>query len=127
VRRDSSEPLYVISVAAKLVECHPQTLRTYERMGLVAPRRSASNVRLYSDSDIETLRQIQRLTQEMGVNLAGVEIILSLLERVDRLQDEVERLRRDLEMGPKRLNPPATFEAHIRVVETSEDQGGQGY
>jgi len=124
VRRDSSEPLYVISVAAKLVDCHPQTLRTYERMGLVAPRRSASNVRLYSDNDIETLRQIQRLTQEMGVNLAGVEIIMSLLERVDRLQDEVERLRRDLDHGPRRLNPAATFEAHIRVIDNSEDQGG---
>lgn len=123
MRRDSSEPLYVISVAAKLVDCHPQTLRTYERMGLVAPRRSASNVRLYSDNDIETLRQIQRLTQEMGVNLAGVEIIMSLLERVERLQDEVERLQRDLHHGPRRLNPPAGFEAHIRVVEGPEDQG----
>ncbi len=123
MRRDSSEPLYVISVAAKLVDCHPQTLRTYERMGLVAPRRSASNVRLYSDNDIETLRQIQRLTQEMGVNLAGVEIILSLLDRVERLQDEIERLRRDVHQGPKRLNPPATFEAHIRVVDESEGRG----
>lgn len=123
MRRDSSEPLYVISVAAKLVDCHPQTLRTYERMGLVSPRRSASNVRLYSDRDIEILRQIQRLTQEMGVNLAGVEIILSLLERVERLQDEVERLHRDLHHGPRRLNPPARFEAEIRIVEGPEDQG----
>jgi MerR family transcriptional regulator/heat shock protein HspR len=86
------EPVYVISVAAKMVEMHPQTLRLYERLGLLKPARQGSN-RLYSDQDIARLRQIQRLTQDMGVNLAGVEIILNLLERIEELQDEVERVR----------------------------------
>ncbi len=121
MRRDSGEPLYVISIAARLVNCHPQTLRTYERMGLIAPRRSDNNVRLYSDADIELLRQIQRLTQEMGVNLAGVEIVLNLLNRIEALQEELERLRRDLELGPRRLNPPAQPTAEVRVVDSSEE------
>ena len=68
---NNDEPVYYISVAARLVQCHPQTLRTYERLGLVNPRRTRSNVRLYSQRDIERLGQIQRLTQELGVNLAG--------------------------------------------------------
>jgi MerR family transcriptional regulator/heat shock protein HspR len=86
------EPVYVISVAAKMVDMHPQTLRLYERLGLLKPARQGSN-RLYSDQDIARLRQIQRLTQDMGVNLAGVEIILNLLERIEELQDEIERVR----------------------------------
>jgi MerR family transcriptional regulator/heat shock protein HspR len=86
------DPVYVISIAAKMVEMHPQTLRLYERMGLIKPARSGSN-RLYSEEDIERLRQIQRLTQEMGVNLAGVEVILNLLEKIDALQAELERVR----------------------------------
>ena len=88
----SREPAYVISIAAARVGMHPQTLRLYEKMGLVAPARRGSN-RLYSDEDIDRLRQIQRLTQEMGVNLAGVEIILNLLEQVTELQAELEDLR----------------------------------
>jgi MerR family transcriptional regulator/heat shock protein HspR len=86
------EPSYVISIAAERVGMHPQTLRLYERVGLVKPARRGSN-RLYSDQDIERLRQIQRLTQDMGVNLAGVEIILNLLEQINQLQEEVERYR----------------------------------
>lgn len=86
------EPAYVISVAAARVGVHPQTLRLYERVGLVKPARRGSN-RLYSDDDIERLRQIQRLTQEMGVNLAGVEIILNLLEQINQLQAELEETR----------------------------------
>jgi MerR family transcriptional regulator, heat shock protein HspR len=88
----ANEPVYVISIAAKKVDMHPQTLRLYERMGLVKPARLGSN-RLYSDADIERLRQIQRLTQEMGVNLAGVEVILNLLEKIDQLQSELEAFR----------------------------------
>jgi MerR family transcriptional regulator/heat shock protein HspR len=88
----SREPSYVISIAAARVNMHPQTLRLYERVGLVKPARRGSN-RLYSDEDIERLRQIQRLTQEMGVNLAGVEIILSLLEQINELQQELDETR----------------------------------
>jgi len=121
MRRDSGEPLYVISIAARLVNSHPQTLRTYERMGLIAPRRSDNNVRLYSDADIELLRQIQRLTQDMGVNLAGVEIVLNLLNRIESLQEELERLRRDLELGPRQLNPPVQPTAEVRVMDSSTE------
>lgn len=86
------EPVYVISIASQRVGVHPQTLRLYERQGLVKPARRGSN-RLYSESDIERLRQIQNLTQHMGVNLAGVEIILNLLDRVRLLEAELDRAR----------------------------------
>src|SRR6266851_8143803 len=86
------DPVYVISIAARMVEMHPQTLRLYERLGLLKPARQGSN-RLYSDYDIARLRQIQRFTQDMGVNLAGVEVILNLLERIEELQDEIEQAR----------------------------------
>lgn len=86
------EPVYVISIAAKMVDMHPQTLRLYERLGLLKPARQGLN-RLYSEHDIARLRQIQRLTQDMGVNLAGVEIILNLLEKIEELQDELEQSR----------------------------------
>jgi MerR family transcriptional regulator/heat shock protein HspR len=88
----SREPLYVISVAAARVGLHPQTLRSYEREGLVKPARRGTS-RLYSEYDLERVRQIQRLTQEMGVNLAGVEVILNLLEQLGELREELEQLR----------------------------------
>jgi MerR family transcriptional regulator/heat shock protein HspR len=101
-RPDGDEPLYTISIAARLVRpekptepIHPQTLRMYERIGLVTPKRVGKN-RLYSDRDIERLRQIQRFTQEMGVNLAGVEVILGLLERMEQMQREMDETRRAL-------------------------------
>jgi len=81
---------YMISVAAELAGMHPQTLRVYEQRGLVRPQRTAGNTRLYSDWDIERLRLIQRLTSELGLNLAGV-------ERVLRLEDDLQQLRRRLE------------------------------
>ena len=83
-------PRYMISVAAELVGMHPQTLRIYEQKGLVRPQRTAGNTRLYSDADVERLRLIQRLTTELGLNLAGV-------ERVLYMEDELQRLRRRLE------------------------------
>jgi MerR family transcriptional regulator/heat shock protein HspR len=79
----------VISVAAKLVEIHPQTLRMYERLGLLRPARTDHNIRLYSDEDIERCRQIQRLTS-VGLNLAGVEMVLDLLERMEAMRRELE-------------------------------------
>lgn len=87
---DSDKPLYVISVAAELVDMHPQTLRLYERKGLIEPSRSAGKTRLYSQRNIEQLREIRRLTQELGVNLAGVEEIIRLRERLDNLQSNME-------------------------------------
>ncbi|GAB4464556.1 MAG: hypothetical protein OHK0029_34610 [Armatimonadaceae bacterium] len=103
-RPKREEPLYTISVAAKLVridkpdepDIHPQTLRMYERLGLVTPKRIGKN-RLYSDRDIERIRRIQEYTQVMGVNLAGVEIILNLLERMEEMQQEIDTMRSLLE------------------------------
>ncbi len=89
-RARTDRPLYMISVAAELAGVHPQTLRIYERKHLVCPQRSAGNTRLYSDSDIERLRLIQQLTNE-GVNLAGVEHILTLREQLQQMMDELER------------------------------------
>ncbi len=87
---DLDKPLYVISVAAELVDMHPQTLRLYERKGLIEPSRSAGKTRLYSQRNIEQLREIRRLTQELGVNLAGVEEIIRLRQRLDQLQNSME-------------------------------------
>lgn len=89
MNRDS-QPVYMIGVAAQLCGVHPQTLRQYERLGLVAPSRVGAKNRLYSENDIRRVRRIQRLTQHLGVNLAGVEIILRLL-------DDMEEIRQDLE------------------------------
>jgi MerR family transcriptional regulator, heat shock protein HspR len=83
-------PRYMISVAAELVGMHPQTLRIYESKGLIRPKRTAGNTRLYSEADLERLRLIQQLTTELGLNLAGVEHVL-------RLQDELVRMRRRLD------------------------------
>jgi len=103
VKRASEEPLYVISVAARLADVHPQTLRIYERKGLLNPAR-VRNRRRYSESDIEQCRLIQELTQEMGINLAGVKMILDLrrnLEfmssRIKALEAELEEARREME------------------------------
>jgi MerR family transcriptional regulator/heat shock protein HspR len=85
------EPMYVISVAARLVNMHPQTLRYYERAGLVKPTRSRGYIRLYSRRDIERVRKIARLTDELGVNLAGVEVILRLTETLEQVQGELDK------------------------------------
>ena len=84
-----SEPLFVISVAARLVEMHPQTLRKYEREGLIAPSRTQGNLRLYSDRDIERLRQVKYLVEERGLNLAGVQLALDLTRRLRDLRARV--------------------------------------
>lgn len=88
--------MYVISVAAELAGVHPQTLRIYERKGLVQPQRTAGNTRRYSEQDIELLRKIQRLTNE-GVNLAGVMRILQLEDELERLHERTEELALNLE------------------------------
>ncbi len=82
---------YTISAVAELFEIHPQTLRLYEREGLLKPSRSDGNTRLYEDADIERLEVILSLTRDLGVNLAGVEIILNMRERMDKMQSEFER------------------------------------
>ena len=89
-------PRYMISVAADLVGMHPQTLRIYEAKGLVTPQRTAGNTRLYSEADLERLRLINRLTQELGLNLAGVEHVIRLEEQMRRMQRTMERLEREM-------------------------------
>ena len=89
-------PRYMISVAAELVGMHPQTLRMYEQKGLVQPKRTAGNTRLYSEADLERLRLIQKLTGELGLNLAGVEAVLGLEEQLRRMQARMERLEREM-------------------------------
>ena len=89
-------PRYMISVAADLVGMHPQTLRIYEQKGLVSPKRTAGNTRLYSEADLERLRLINQLTQELGLNLAGVEHVIRLEEQLRRMQSRMARLEREM-------------------------------
>ena len=92
----NDHPRYMISVAAELVGMHPQTLRIYEQKGLVRPKRTAGNTRLYSDADLERLRLIQRLTTELGLNLAGVEHVLRLEDELKRMAARLDRLEREM-------------------------------
>jgi MerR family transcriptional regulator/heat shock protein HspR len=131
--RDKDKPLYVISVAAELVDMHPQTLRLYERKGLIEPSRSAGKTRLYSQRNIEQLREIRRLTQELGVNLAGVEEIIRLRQKLDVLQSRMEeridtlheRLQLELkgaralpaQAGPGRREEPVDDDLHAEIEE----------
>lgn len=99
------EPCYVISVAARMVGMHAQTLRYYERAGIIAPSRSQGRIRLYSQADIARLRQIQRLIADLGVNLAGAEIILRLNDRIREMDEEVGRLRAEMQRLRDRYLP----------------------
>ena len=92
----NDRPKYMISVAADLVGMHPQTLRIYEQKGLVRPQRTAGGTRLYSEADVERLLVIQRLTTELGLNLAGVELVLRLEDELRKAHAQVERLQREL-------------------------------
>lgn len=98
------EPVYVISVAAELAGMHPQTLRSYEKSGLIEPQRSSGNVRRYSDRDIRRLKKIQRLTQEEGLNLAGVKMVLDLRETVRQMRRRADRLEQELDRMMDRLH-----------------------
>ena len=91
---EHDRPRYMISVAAELVGMHPQTLRIYETKGLVRPKRTPGNTRLYSEADLERLRLIQRLTTELGLNLAGVETVMRLEDELGRVRVRLERLER---------------------------------
>ncbi|KYJ87599.1 heat shock protein transcriptional repressor HspR [Sulfurovum riftiae] len=90
------EPVYLISVVATMLNIHPQTLRQYEREGLVEPSRTQGRMRLYSQRDIDRMKLILRLTRQMGVNLAGVDIVLQLKEQIDQMQKEIDQLREEL-------------------------------
>jgi MerR family transcriptional regulator, heat shock protein HspR len=97
-------PRYMISVAAELVGMHPQTLRIYEAKGLVRPKRTPGNTRLYSEADLERLRLIQRLTTGLGLNLAGVESVLRLEDELERLRNRMARLEREMREEVRRVH-----------------------
>jgi MerR family transcriptional regulator/heat shock protein HspR len=123
-------PRYMISIAAELVGMHPQTLRIYEQKGLVRPKRTAGNTRLYSESDLERLRVIQKLTTELGLNLAGVEIVLRLEDELKKAHGRIARLQRQLREEVEQVHrtyrrelvvyePPAKLERQVWTSRSS--------
>jgi MerR family transcriptional regulator/heat shock protein HspR len=110
---------YTISAVAELYEIHPQTLRLYEREGLLKPSRSIGNTRLYSDSDLERLEVILSLTRDLGVNLAGVEIILNMREKMDAMQREFERFFDYIRNHAKDISPNKNFSDTEAIIPIS--------
>jgi MerR family transcriptional regulator, heat shock protein HspR len=104
MEHEEERPRYVISVAAQILHLHPQTLRLYEREGLVEPRRTGGKIRLYSEQDLDRIRRITRLTTDLGVNLAGAEIILSMRERILEMRREMDQARREMEQLRRMLS-----------------------
>ena len=104
---DRDKPLYMISVVSELLEIHPQTLRLYEREGFICPRRTKGNTRLYSERDVEDVRRVLHLTRELGVNLAGVEVVLEMRRKMERMrldmEEKVEFLRREMKKELERI------------------------
>ncbi len=102
------EPVYLISIVAKILDIHPQTLRQYERENLIKPSRSNGRVRLYSQRDIDKIKLILRLTRDLGVNLAGVDIILRLKEQMEEMEKEIAELRDEIStLTNNRSVPPS--------------------
>jgi MerR family transcriptional regulator/heat shock protein HspR len=104
---DHDEPAFIISVAARMLGVHAQTLRYYERVGIIVPSRSTGRIRLYSQSDINRVRRVQKLIDELGVNLAGAEVIMDMSAKIRALEEENERLRGELQrLRDRRLPAP---------------------
>ena len=97
MNRDQNEPRYVISVAARILGIQTHTLRYYERIGVIEPSRSRGNIRLYSERDLEQLRRVKTLIEDLGVNLAGAEVILRMTRQISELQHRVRQLEEELE------------------------------
>jgi MerR family transcriptional regulator/heat shock protein HspR len=95
-RNSYTEPVYLISVVAQILEIHPQTLRQYEREGLITPSRTNGKIRLYSQKDIDHIKYVLRLTRELGINLAGVDLILQLNSKIEALEANVEKYKTKL-------------------------------
>jgi len=100
------EPVYLISIVSKILDIHPQTLRQYERENLITPSRSDGRIRLYSQRDIDRIKLILRLTREMGVNLAGVDVALRLKEQIDAMEQEIAELRHQLAQARNSTSVP---------------------
>jgi MerR family transcriptional regulator/heat shock protein HspR len=112
--------LFMISVVSEMLGIHPQTLRIYEREGFIKPKRSGGNTRLYSEEDVEKLEMIRRLTRELGVNLAGVEVILSMRDKMEQMKRDMEEtiqlLRDDLEREMRRREEMRTAIVPVRRI-----------
>ena len=119
------EPCYIISVAAKLVRMHPQTLRYYERLGLIRPARSDGKIRLYSVRDIDRLQQIHAYISDLGVNLAGVEVILKMTEQMAEMERQMTRLREELTAEIRRLRQALGEPVEAEVASPGPDAGAR--
>ena len=119
---DKQRPKYSISVVAQMFEVHPQTLRLYEREGLVKPQRTDRNTRMYCDEDVERLKSILNLTQQMGVNLAGVEVVLRMREQMDHMRSNMEELLLKLRDKIEREFTVRDFEEIEGLVPMGEKQ-----
>ena len=109
------EPVYLISVVASVLDIHPQTLRQYEKEGLITPSRTQGRMRLYSQRDVDKIKLILRLTRKMGINLAGVDVILKLKSQMEAMTEEIETLRTEL----SKVNRNGSVPTHQAVVTTS--------
>jgi MerR family transcriptional regulator, heat shock protein HspR len=118
--------LFMISVVSEMLDIHPQTLRLYEREGFIKPKRSGGNTRLYSEEDVERLEMILRLTRELGVNLAGVEVIISMREKMELMQHEmqqtIERLRDELEREIRRREELKNALVPVRRIRINREE-----
>lgn len=129
-KRTDDRGVYIISVAAELAGVHPQTLRIYERKGLLQPSRTAGNTRRYSQSDIDRLQSIQRLTQEHGINLAGVKMIVEMEAEMERLRRKMESMAGELErvrrsMSDRAIRVERTAMVPLSAVRKFSWQGGR--
>ena len=109
------EPVYLISVVANILDIHPQTLRQYEKEGLICPSRTQGRMRLYSQRDIDKIKFVLQLTRKMGINLAGVDVIIKLKEQMDAMNNEIKDLREEL----SKVNRNGSVPSHKAVVTTS--------
>ena len=109
------EPVYLISVVSSMLDIHPQTLRQYEKEGLIEPSRTQGRMRLYSQRDIDKIKFVLQLTRKMGINLAGVDVILKLKEQMDIMSNEIKELREEL----SKVNKNGSVPTHKAVVTTS--------
>jgi MerR family transcriptional regulator/heat shock protein HspR len=109
------EPVYLISVVASILDIHPQTLRQYEKEGLIEPSRTQGRMRLYSQRDIDKIKLVLQLTRKMGINLAGVDVILKLKQQMDSMEEEIDALRDEL----SKVNRNGIVPKHKSVVTTS--------
>ncbi|MEX2237910.1 MAG: MerR family transcriptional regulator [Dehalococcoidia bacterium] len=123
-RQTDDEPCYVISIAARLLGVHQQTLRYYERAGLIQPQRSAGNIRLYSRADLQLVRQAQRLIDELGVNLAGVEVIVRMGKRIRELENRLAEMEGRLRLPQRQIGAPLERAAAPGPGKAHADQAG---